>query len=82
MEQDIVCSVTYACTSEQPRILWNGGALYGSITYNKKQGVQYEARSTLKFKAQANDHGKIITCQQEFKGTVERVQITLRVKSE
>ncbi|KAB5550539.1 hypothetical protein PHYPO_G00054860 [Pangasianodon hypophthalmus] len=80
VEQDIICSVTYMCFKDKPEILWNGGKLSGRIVHERKQGVKYEARSTLKFTAKADDHGKIITCQRKFKGTVQTVQITLKVK--
>lgn len=82
VEQDIVCSVIYMCSNNKPRMFWDGGSLHGSTTYIRKQGMQHEARSTLKFTAKAADHGKTITCRSEFKGNVQRVQITLRVKSE
>lgn len=82
MEQDIVCSVIYMCFSEKPRILWNGGALHGNTTNNPKDGLKYEVKSTLKFTAKADDHGKTFICQSEFKQNYQRVQITLRVKSE
>lgn len=82
VEQDIVCSVTYMCSSNRPQIFWNDRRLHGNITYIRKQGIKYEARSTLKFTAKTDDHNKTITCRSEFKGNVQRVQITLRVKSE
>ncbi|KAF5906254.1 uncharacterized protein DAT39_004002, partial [Clarias magur] len=80
VEQDIVCSVTYMCSSAQPQISWKNGIFNGINTYISKQGIKYEVRSTLKFTAKADDHGKTVTCQTDFKGMVQRVQITLRVK--
>ncbi|KAF4086305.1 hypothetical protein AMELA_G00104220, partial [Ameiurus melas] len=82
LEQDIVCSVTYMCTKNQPQFLWNDGGLRGIKSSPTKRGTKYEARSTLKFTAKADDHGRTITCQSNLEGNVQRVQITLRVKSE
>lgn len=82
LEQDIVCSVTYMCTKNQPQFRWNDGKLHGITSSPTKRGTKYEARSTLKFTAKADDHGRTITCQTNLEGNVRRVQITLRVKSE
>ncbi|XP_046718568.1 uncharacterized protein LOC124394426 isoform X2 [Silurus meridionalis] len=80
VQQDIVCSVTYRCSSYQPQILWNDGNLHGSITFISTQGIRHEAKSTLRFTAKANDNGKTITCKATFKGSSQRAQMTLRVK--
>ncbi|XP_053543544.1 uncharacterized protein LOC108277733 isoform X2 [Ictalurus punctatus] len=80
LEQDIVCSVTYMCTKNQPQFRWNDGQLHGITSSPTKRGTKYEARSTLKFTAKVDDHGRTITCQTNLEGNVQRVQITLRVK--
>ncbi|TSN03405.1 Myelin-associated glycoprotein [Bagarius yarrelli] len=80
VEQDITCSVTYMCSSDQPGIVWNNGQLVGITSYRIIQGTEYEAKSTLKFTAKADDHGRNIVCQINFKGTARKVTITLRVK--
>ncbi|KAL6471390.1 hypothetical protein MHYP_G00200400 [Metynnis hypsauchen] len=78
VEKDIVCSVMYKCPKDRPYITWNGGQSSGSMSL--VPGAQQEARSTLKFTASASDHGKVITCQVDFKGSVQTVAITLKVK--
>ncbi|XP_037402762.1 myelin-associated glycoprotein-like isoform X1 [Pygocentrus nattereri] len=78
VETDIVCSVMYKCPGDQPYITWNGGQLPGSMLL--VPGAQQEARSTLKFTARATDHRKVLTCFVEFKGSVQTVRITLKVK--
>ncbi|KAI5625531.1 hypothetical protein C0J50_14745, partial [Silurus asotus] len=81
VQQNIVCSVTYGCSSYQPQILWNDENLHESITFISTKGIKHEAKSTLKFTAKANDNGKTITCETRFKGSSQRAQMTLRVKS-
>ncbi|XP_036420051.1 sialic acid-binding Ig-like lectin 9 [Colossoma macropomum] len=78
VETDIICSVMYKCPRDRPYIRWNGGQLSGSMSL--VPGAQQEARSTLKYTAWATDHGKVITCQVEFKASVQTVAITLKVK--
>lgn len=82
VEQDIVCSVTYMCARDRPYIFWSGEELPGSTFYITTQGKKQKARSTIKFTPKASDHGKTITCQADFKGNVQIVDITLRVRSE
>uniref|UniRef100_A0AAR2JBE2 Si:dkey-238d18.10 n=1 Tax=Pygocentrus nattereri TaxID=42514 RepID=A0AAR2JBE2_PYGNA len=78
VETDIVCSVMYKCPGDRPYITWNGGQLPGSMSF--VPGAQQEARSTLKFTARATDHGKVLTCFVEFKGSVQTERITLKVR--
>ncbi|XP_053543547.1 uncharacterized protein LOC108277733 isoform X5 [Ictalurus punctatus] len=80
VEQDIVCSVTYTCTKDRPYISWSGEQLPASTFHISKQGTKQKAESTLKFTPKASDNGKTITCQADFKGNVQTVEITLRVQ--
>ncbi|XP_060744036.1 uncharacterized protein LOC132857929 [Tachysurus vachellii] len=80
VEEDIVCSVTYMCAKDRPYIIWSGEDLPGSKFQVTKQEKKQIARSTLKFTPTARDHGKTITCQADFKGNVQTVKITLRIK--
>lgn len=82
VEQDMVCSVTYTCAKDRPYIIWIGEQLPDSTFYITKQGTKQKARSTLKFTPKASDHGKTITCQADFKGNVQTVEVTLRIQSE
>ncbi|KAI4904655.1 hypothetical protein NFI96_019432, partial [Prochilodus magdalenae] len=78
VERDITCSVKYKCPKDRPYITWNDGKLTGTLSF--LSGTPQEARSVLKFTAKASDHGRVITCRVEFKGSYKRAQITLKVK--
>lgn len=82
VEQEIVCSVTYTCARDRPYIIWSGEKLPGSTFLIIKQGTKQKVTSTLKFTPKASDHGKTITCQADFKGNVQTVELTLSVRSE
>lgn len=82
VEQNIICSVTYTCARDRPYIIWSGEELPGSTFYITKQERKQKAVSTIKFTPKASDHGKTITCQADFKGNFQTVEITLRVRSE
>ncbi|KAK3560905.1 hypothetical protein QTP86_022883 [Hemibagrus guttatus] len=81
VEQDITCFVTYMCSSDKPNIVWNNGQLKGIQSYREIQDTKFQAKSTLKFTAKADDNGKTITCQSKFEGTLQSTTITLKVKS-
>ncbi|XP_053363781.1 uncharacterized protein LOC128533521 isoform X1 [Clarias gariepinus] len=80
VEQDIVCFVTYMCSRDRPYIMWSGEQLPGSTFHVTKHGTKQIATSTLKFTPKASDNGKTITCQADFKGNVQTVEITLRIQ--
>ncbi|KAF5880259.1 uncharacterized protein DAT39_023239, partial [Clarias magur] len=80
VEQDIVCFVTYLCSKDRPYIMWSGEQLTGSTFQVTKHGLKQIAKSTIKFTPKASDNDKTITCLADFKGNVQKVELTLRVQ--
>lgn len=82
VEQEIGCFITYMCSRDRPYITWSDEHLPGSRFQISKQGKKQIARSTLKFTPKASDNGRTFTCQADFKGNIQTVEISLKVRSE
>lgn len=78
----VVCTASYTCAKDTPTLSWNYDQMPATKDVKKLQETEWNAVSTLTFKASANDHGKSLTCDAQFPdGQTMEVSTTLQVKS-